>query len=170
MFCYKCGAQVADDSSFCAKCGANLKAQSVHTEPVEEPEIIAETENVPEIAVSESVENERVEPIKVKTPSIAGAIVALSLGLTAIYFAFISFITVINILSIGYGDNYSSTVGQILFLALPAAVSSITVGNNYLNSNATRLCPMAKAGKILGIVSVSLSGFVFFLALIALTV
>ncbi len=142
MYCFKCGSQIADDSLFCEHCGANVNKEEI-----------------------------KPESGGAKKPSIARAIASLSLGVMAIALAYFYFL--VTIIIMGLNQNVSallSVVAQFVFLILPACISSIIVGNDYLNSDATRLRPMAKVGKILGIITTAVSGVILFVSFIVFLV
>ncbi len=50
MYCYKCGAKVADDATFCETCGARLKTTHVATSAVvEKPLKSMRPNNLPQL-------------------------------------------------------------------------------------------------------------------------
>lgn len=147
IYCQNCGQQLNDDIKFCYNCGAQVIAPPP---PAYEEQPI-EPQN-------------QYDYYREPTPSIAQAIVAIALAGEAILMAVITAIYAIPfyVLEVEAGLVFSIIMGIFI---LPGGIVGLVMGNRYSNSNATRLQPMARAAKILGLISIILLGFTFFIGL-----
>ncbi len=101
-----------------------------------------------------------------EAPSIAIAIVSLALSCVAVFFDLYA-ISYISSIAEFYNSSSAFGVGfACSMFSVPCAIVGMIFGNKYLGSNAPRLQPMAKAGKITGIVALGVAGFAMFLGLV----
>ncbi len=139
IICSNCHAQLQDGIVFCPRCGAPLQVAPTYAQPVYQQPIY-------------------VEPVEPK-PSIARAIVAIALSGFAITMATVCLIY--SMLFVALGEPLGGFIFSIVFsvYTLPGSIVGMVLACGYLDSNATRLKPMAKAAKILGIISLALTAF-----------
>ncbi len=153
MFCSQCGAELTDGSKFCTNCGAYIAAQPQTKEA--QPQASQPEEAQPYSAEPQAVDF-NVTPVEPQAPaqpqpSIAKAIVSIATGGTAIFIASLTLLEVMATFEIALAFAMS-------FLVAPAAIVGLIFANGYIASGAQRLSGLAKAGKILSIVSFAVLG------------
>ncbi len=182
MVCPKCGGVSPDDRRFCSRCGASLQPAAPYQQPQMQP-----TQPPQQYQYQQPVQQQYQPPVQQQyqpqpqyqppqqyafgastspQPSLAKAIVSIALSSVTIIMSVISLICCIEFA--GMSDGLVGIVFCIYMgiFIIPMAIVGLCLGSSYLRRGATRLRGMAKAGKILGIISLALLGFAFFLSLL----
>ncbi len=167
IYCTKCGNPLQEDSQFCSACGTPVQA------PIS-PEPQMPSDSAP-VSVS--------APAPAKKGSFVPAIVSLALSGEGIVFSFFSMIfgvleIVMALASLGMDYTDMEFVSLVIYMSsfaviyglfgIAFGIPSLILGKKYLKKNPTRLVGIAKAGSILGALSIALSALGLFGFLISI--
>lgn len=145
IYCQNCGQQLDDNVRFCHNCGAQVMLPP----PPPPPPPVYEQ---PPVQPRPPVYQEQYAYYQEPAPSISKAIVAMVLAGVAMFFSLVTFFSIFDMYS---EDAFAMSIVMAMFV-LPGGILGIKFGGSYLDSNAQNLKPLAKAAKIVGLVSILL--------------
>ncbi len=152
IICPRCGIQLPDNSRFCNICGFSFQSN------YQQQQYTYQQSGNSQYHYPQPVNNDQ-------KPSIAKAIVSAGLSGEAVALAVLNFFyTFLFIVAKEPEVALGLTIILSVFI-IPFAIVGMVFGNGYLNSNAIRIKGLAKAGLIMGIISLILIGLCFFVGI-----